>query len=105
MSRNETIDINNFEITTQSGRSMKFLIFVLPLILFAQNHQFRSSIIINDDPPGTYFHATTQRSIACRGDTVYLVWRDDRYGSPLWWGIQGYSSKKLLMQGIPGMLI
>lgn len=63
---------------------MNSMIFILPLFLFAQNNYvFGPSIIVNDDPPGTHFHATTQRSIACRGDTVYLVWRDDRYETGL----------------------
>lgn len=56
----------------------------LPVLLLAQsNYSFGSSIRVNDDPPGIHLHATEQRAIACRGDTVYLVWSDDRYESGL----------------------
>ncbi len=55
---------------------------LLPLILLAQNNYvFGPSIRVNDDPPGTAFHSTYssgQHSIGCRGDTVYLVWSDER---------------------------
>ena len=64
------------------------------LLLHAQNnYEFGPSIIVNDDTPGAYFHTTTQRSIGCRGDTVYLVWRDDRYGNPLWYNSRVFFSK------------
>ena len=67
---------------------------LFPLILLAQdNYEFGPSIIVNDDPPGTHGHSTTQRSIACRGDTVFLVWRDDRYGNPLWYNSRIFFSK------------
>jgi hypothetical protein len=64
------------------------------LFLHAQNNYvFGPSIIVNDDPPGAHFQATTQRSIACRGDTVYLVWGDDRYGSASWDNSRVFFSK------------
>jgi hypothetical protein len=48
-------------------------------MLFAQNNYvFGPSVRVNDDPAGTYSHRTTQRAIACSGDTVYLVWGDNR---------------------------
>jgi len=62
---------------------MKIFIFLIfPLILLAQdNYEFGQSIIVNDDPPGTSFHSTSsagQHLIGCVGDTVYLVWSDER---------------------------
>jgi hypothetical protein len=55
---------------------------LLPIILFAQgNYVFGPSIIVNDDTPGTRIRQTTQRAIACRGDTVYIVWDDNRFGN------------------------
>ena len=73
-----------------------FSLFILlfPLILLAQNNYvFGPSIIVNDDTPGIYWHSTTQRSIGCRGDTVYLAWRDDRFGNPLWYNSRVFFSK------------
>ena len=62
----------------------RFIILILPIFLFSQdNYQFGSSIRVNDDAAGMHYHATTQRSIGCRGDTVYLVWQDNRYGDQL----------------------
>ena len=72
----------------------KLIVLILPLFLFSQNNYvFGPSIMVNDDAPGMYFHATTQRSIGCRGDTVYLVWRDDRLGNPLWANSRIFFSK------------
>jgi hypothetical protein len=71
-----------------------FIFLIFPLILLAQdNYEFGQSIIVNDDPPGTHYQATTQRSIACCENTVYLVWRDDRYGNALWWNSRIFFSK------------
>ena len=56
---------------------------LFPILLMAQNYVFGPNIRVNDDSPGTAFHSTYspgQHLIACRGDTVYLVWRDDRVG-------------------------
>ena len=77
------------------GGEMKIFIFLIfPLILFAQNnYEFGQSIIVNDDTPGSHWQSTTQRSVACRGDTVFLVWRDDRYGNPLWYNSRIFFSK------------
>jgi len=70
------------------------LLFVLTSILFAQdNYVFGPSILVNDDPPGTHYHATTQRSIACQDDTLFLVWRDDRYGNASWYNSRVFFSK------------
>ncbi len=60
-----------------------FIISAIARFLIAQNYSFGPSIRINDDPPGVHLHSTEQRAIACRGDTVYLVWRDDRYENGL----------------------
>jgi hypothetical protein len=56
---------------------------LFPILLMAQNYVFGPNVRVNDDSPGTSFHSTYspgQHLIACRGDTVYLVWRDDRAG-------------------------
>ncbi|MCK4672611.1 T9SS type A sorting domain-containing protein [candidate division WOR-3 bacterium] len=71
-----------------------FMFLIFPLILLAQdNYVFGPSIMVNDDAPGAKFHVTTQRSIGCRGDTIYLVWRDDRFGNPLWYNSRVFFSK------------
>lgn len=64
------------------GKNITVILFIITAInfLIAQdNYEFGPSIIVNDDTPGIHDHYTTQRAIACRGDTIYLVWRDDRY--------------------------
>lgn len=71
----------------------RFIILIFPLILLADNYEFGPSIIVNDDTPGSHWQSTTQRSVACRGDTVFLVWRDDRYGNPLWYNSRIFFSK------------
>jgi hypothetical protein len=54
------------------------------LFLHAQNNYvFGPSIRVSDDPPGSSFHSIVssgQHGIACSGDTVYCVWRDERLG-------------------------
>lgn len=45
------------------------------------NYVFGPSIRVSDDPPGIHDHFTYssgQHLIGCRGDTVYLVWADER---------------------------
>jgi len=75
---------------------------IIPVILFMSfieilpaqdNYEFGPSIRVNDDPAGTHGHNTTQRSVACRGDTAYAVWRDDRYGNSIWWNSRVFFSK------------
>lgn len=57
---------------------------IYPNIIFGQdNYVFGPSIIVNDDTPGTCDRACSQRSIACRGDTVFLTWSDVRFGYAL----------------------
>jgi hypothetical protein len=54
-----------------------------PLVVLAQSYTFGPNSRVSDDPPGLSFHSTYspgQHLIAARGDTVYLVWRDDRGG-------------------------
>ena len=54
---------------------------LFPFLLLAQNYVFGPNVRVNDDPPGSSIHSTYspgQHLIAARGDTVYLVWRDDR---------------------------
>jgi hypothetical protein len=56
---------------------------LLPILLTAQNYVFGPNVRVNDDPPGRSFHSVYspgQHSIAARGDTVYIVWWDDRGG-------------------------
>ncbi|HEC78150.1 MAG TPA: hypothetical protein ENI34_03285, partial [candidate division WOR-3 bacterium] len=58
---------------------IKIFTLLFSLILTAQNNYvFGPSIRVNDDTAGIYNHRTTQRSIACRSDTVYLAWGDNR---------------------------
>jgi len=61
---------------------MKIFIFLIfPLILLADNYVFGPSMRVNDDPPGAHDHymlSAGQHLIGCRGDTVYLVWSDER---------------------------
>jgi hypothetical protein len=50
---------------------------------WSQNYVFGTNVRVNDDSPGIRDHDLTspgQHVIACRGDTVYLVWCDDRDG-------------------------
>ncbi len=57
------------------------LAFAFCLVYAQSNYVFGPSIRVNDDPPGTRFHVTGssgQHLIGCRGDTVYLVWADER---------------------------
>jgi hypothetical protein len=56
---------------------------LLPILLTAQNYAFGPSVRVNTDSPGVTWHQTYspgQHLIACRGDTVYLVWRGDQGG-------------------------
>ncbi len=69
------------------------LAFTFCLVYAQGNYVFGPSIRVNDDPPGTHEHRTTQRSIACRGDTVYVVWEDNRYGSSIWYNHRVFFSK------------
>jgi hypothetical protein len=65
-------------------RIFLILFILIPPFLSAQgNYSFGPSIMVNDDPAGVHFHTATQRVIACQGDTIYVAWRDDRYGGPL----------------------
>lgn len=61
-----------------------FIVLVLPLILFAQdNYSFGPNVKVNDDLPGSSYHgirSSGQHGIACRGDTVYAVFSDERGG-------------------------
>jgi hypothetical protein len=71
-----------------------FFILLFPFFLLTQdNYVFGPSIIVNDDAPGSHNRSTTQRSVGCRGDTVYLVWGDNRYGNPLWSNARVFFSK------------
>lgn len=71
------------------------IVLIFPLILLADNYVFGPSIRVNDDSAGSCYHGTTKRSIACKGDTVYLAWTDDRNGSPLWDNSRIYFSKSI----------
>ena len=58
-----------------------FFIVVINVSFAQGNYTFGQSVIVNDDPPGTRDHYTKssgQHLIGCRGDTVYLVWSDER---------------------------
>ena len=58
-----------------------FFITIISVSFAQNNYVFGQSIRVSDDPPGTAFHSTSssgQHSIGCRGDTVYLVWSDER---------------------------
>ena len=58
-----------------------FFITVISVSFAQDNYVFGPSILVNDDPVGTSFHSTSsagQHSIGCMGDTVYLVWSDER---------------------------
>jgi hypothetical protein len=73
------------EVTSATGRRAELAAIglLLPILLTAQNYVFGPNVRVNDDPPGASFHSTYspgQHLISCRGDTVYLVWRDDRLG-------------------------
>jgi hypothetical protein len=61
-----------------------FLTLLFPLILIAQNNYvFGPSIRVSDDPPGSCdrnISSAGQHGIACRGDTLYVVWYDWRNG-------------------------
>ena len=69
-------------IRSQYLSAILLLFTVYPSILLAQNNYvFGSSIRVNDDPPGTRDHfmlSSGQHLMGCRGDTVYLVWSDER---------------------------
>ncbi len=77
--RGETPDYVRLRKGGFMNRFIYFCLFAFCLVYAQNNYVFGPSIRVNDDPPGTRFHATTQRCVAARGDTVYLVWRDDRY--------------------------
>jgi hypothetical protein len=51
-------------------------------LLLAQGYVFGPNVRVNNDPPGINHHNTLnwagQHLIAARGDTVYVVWEDDR---------------------------
>jgi hypothetical protein len=63
-------------------RTLFVLFLVIPHILLSQNNYvFGPSIRVNDDPPGSSWHdvhSSGQHGIACRGDTVYVVFTDER---------------------------
>lgn len=63
-------------------RILRLLFLVIPHIMFSQNNYvFGPSIRVNDDPPGSSWHdirSSGQHGIACRGDTVYVVFTDER---------------------------
>ena len=63
----------------------KLIILIFPLFLFSQNNYvFGPSIRVNDDPPGSSWHSVRssgQHGIVCRGDTVYIVFDDERNSS------------------------
>ena len=65
-------------------RILRLLLLVIPHILFSQNNYvFGPSIRVNDDPPGSSYHgirSSGQHGIACKGDTVYAVFADERDG-------------------------
>jgi len=88
---------------------LSFLILLFPLFLFAQNNYvFGPSIRVNDDSPGTCDRACSQRSSACRGDTVFLTWSDVRFGNTLVFfskstdGANTWSPNVVISQNIPG---
>ena len=48
------------------------------------SYAFGANVRVNDNPAGSSFetpYSSGGHSIACRGDTVYLVWRSDRSGT------------------------
>jgi hypothetical protein len=48
------------------------------------SYVFHTNARVNDDPPGLGFatpYSSGGHAMAARGDTVYLVWRDDRSGT------------------------
>lgn len=48
------------------------------------SYNFGTDTCVNDDPPGSGFatpYSSGGHAMAARGDTVYLVWRDDRSGT------------------------
>ena len=54
------------------------------MFALGQNYVFGPSVRVNDDSPCVTWHQTYsqgQHLIACRGDTVYLVWRGDQTGT------------------------
>jgi hypothetical protein len=52
-------------------------------IASGQNYRFGVNVRVNNDSPGSHSHSTLtsgQRLLAARGDTVFMVWTDDRTG-------------------------
>ncbi|MDO8969114.1 MAG: FlgD immunoglobulin-like domain containing protein, partial [Saprospiraceae bacterium] len=48
------------------------------------SYTFGTNVRVNDDTPGWFFatpYSSGGHAMAARGDTVYLVWRDDRSGT------------------------
>lgn len=55
-----------------------------PKATLTDSYTFYSNVRVNDDPPGMGFatpYSSGGHAMAARGDTVYLVWRDDRSGT------------------------
>jgi hypothetical protein len=56
---------------------------LFPILMVAQNYVFGPNVRVSDDSPGLNSHSMLSeglRTIAARGDTVYVVWDDDRTG-------------------------
>jgi len=52
------------------------IVLMFPILLMAQNHVFGPNVRVNDDSPGSHGHLLNspgRRSIAVRGDTVYVA--------------------------------
>jgi hypothetical protein len=63
------------------------VVLLAPARGLAQNYVFGPNVRVNDDSPGMNFHSVYspgQHCVAARGDTVYLVWRDDRLDSHIY---------------------
>ena len=70
-------------LVTRTGRraAPAAMALLFPILLMAQYYVFGPNVRVNDDSPGVSNHMLVspgQHSIAARGNTVYLAWRDDR---------------------------
>jgi hypothetical protein len=81
----------------------------LPMFALGQNYVFGPNVRVNDDSPGMAFHSTYspgQHLIACRGDTVYLVWRDERATAHIYFARSSDAGQSFLpnvrVDNIPG---
>ena len=65
------------------SRELALLALALPLLSLGQNYDFGPNVRVNDDLPGSHGHSLLspgQRLMAARGNTVCMVWSDDRTG-------------------------